>query len=89
MAILVELNDLGDEEFSHPYEFELERFTPDEKFMKIQEKVASFHKVQETPLVMVETEEGLKSLLADLSKETVISVDLEVLSENRIRLIAY
>ena len=85
LAILLELNDTDDEEFSHPYELELECFTPDQKFMAIQETVAPFQKVQETPLVMVETEEDLKSLLADLSKQTVISVDLEVFTQHRIR----
>lgn len=78
LAILLELNDFGDEEFSHPYEFELERFTPDPKFLTLSKEVAPFRKVQETPLVMVETEDALKSLLDDLSKESVIAVDLEV-----------
>ncbi len=89
LAILVELNDFGDEEFSHPYEFELERFTPDPKFLEVTENVSLFPKVQETPLVMVETEEGLKSLLKDLSQETMISVDLEVFIEKRMRLNVY
>lgn len=78
LAILLELNDLGDEEFSHPYEFELERFTPDSKFLAVADEVAPFAKVQDTPLVMVETEEALKSLINDLLMESVIAVDLEV-----------
>lgn len=77
LAILLELNDLGDEEFSHPYEFELERFTPDSKFLAVADEVAPFAKVQDTPLVMVETEEALKSLINDLLMESVIAVDLE------------
>lgn len=89
LAILVELNDFGDEEFSHPYEFELERFTPDPKFLAVPEVVSLFPKVKETPLVMVETEEGLKSLLKDLSQETMISVDLEVFIGKRMCLNAY
>ena len=36
--------------------------------MEFEEKL-EFQKVQETPLVMVETEEDLKSLLADLTDE--------------------
>lgn len=78
LAILLELNDLGDEEFSHPYEFELERFTPDPKFFTVLDEVPPFPSVQEIPLVMIDTEEGLKSLLKVLLKETVIAVDLEV-----------
>lgn len=78
LAILVELNDFGDEEFSHPYEFELERFVPDSKFLTVNEEVVPYRELQETSLVMVETEENLKSLIEDLSKESVIAVDLEV-----------
>ncbi|XP_057373102.1 exosome component 10-like [Daphnia carinata] len=77
LAILLELNDLGDEEFSHPYEFELERFTPHPKFLTVADEVAPFSKVKDTPLVMVETEEALKSLINDLLMESVIAVDLE------------
>lgn len=79
LAILLELNDFGDEEFSHPYEFELERFTPDPKFFTVLDEVPLFPSVQEIPLVMIDTEEGLKSLLKVLLEETVIAVDLEVL----------
>lgn len=78
LAILLELNDLGDEEFGHPYEFELERFTPNPKFLTVADEVAPFSKVQDTPLVIVETEKALKSLINDLLVESVIAVDLEV-----------
>jgi exosome complex exonuclease RRP6 len=79
LAILLELNDLGDEEFSHPYEFELDRFTPDPKFLTVLDEVPAFTNVKDTPLVIIDTEDGLKSLLKDLLAETVIAVDLEVL----------
>lgn len=79
LAILLELNDLGDEEFSHPYEFELERFTPDPKFLTVLDEVPPFPNVQDIPLLIIDTEDGLKSLLKDLLAETVIAVDLEVL----------
>lgn len=79
LAVLLEINDQGEEEFSHPYEFELERFTPDPKFLKVKSSVPSFKKVDEIPLVMVETEASLKLLISDLSSKSVIGVDLEVI----------
>ena len=78
LAVLMELDDLGEEEFSHPYEFELERFSPDAKFLNVSSDVLPYKKIDETPLVMVENEADLQKLLADLSKHTVIGVDLEV-----------
>ncbi len=79
LAVLLEINDQGEEEFSHPYEFELERFTPDPKFLNVMSSVPSFKKVDEIPLVMVETEASLKLLISDLSTKSVIGVDLEVI----------
>lgn len=78
LAILVELDDMGDEEFSHPYEFELERFVPDGDFLNVSSQVQQFKKVDDTRLVMVENEADLRNLIADLSNHSVIGVDLEV-----------
>ena len=75
---MVELNDFGDEEFSHPYEFELENFKLDPKFLTVSKEVPPFKKVEDIPLVMVETEGSLKRLVEDLSQESLIAVDLEV-----------
>ncbi len=80
LAILLEINDLGDEEYSHPYEFELEQFTAPENFMSTSPEVPHFKTVEEVPLVMVDTEEKLKSLLIALSNENEIAVDLEVMN---------
>lgn len=77
LAILLEINDLGDEEYSHPYEFELEQFTAPENCMSTSPEVPHFKTVEEVPLVMVDTEEKLKSLLIALSNENEIAVDLE------------
>ena len=79
LAILLELDDNGDEEYSHPYEFELERFAPDPKLFTTLNVVPAFKKVEETPLVMVESVQGLTNLIEDLSKQPVVAVDLEVL----------
>lgn len=77
LSILLELNDYGEEEFSHPYEFELENFTPNKKFFRVDASIAPFQPVAETPLVMVDNEESLKKLIADLETQTEIAVDLE------------
>ena len=78
LSILLELNDYGEEEFSHPYEFELENFIPNKKFFDADASTASYKPVVETPLVMVDNEETLKKLVADLETRTEIGVDLEV-----------
>jgi len=77
LSILLELNDYGEEEFSHPYEFELENFIPNKKFFDADASTASYKPVVETPLVMVDNEETLKKLVADLETRTEIGVDLE------------
>ena len=79
LAILLEINDFGDEEYSHPYEFELEHFKPSDEFLKVSEgEITHFKKIEETPLVMVDTDEGLQTMLADLCAQKEIAVDLEV-----------
>lgn len=63
--------------FSHPYEFELERFTPSAKQLE-RVKPRMYKVLEETPLVMVEHAEQLPGLLQDLSNYSEIAVDLEV-----------
>lgn len=69
---------MGDEEFSHPYEFELERFTPHPSLLLVNIPVPQFKAVDETPLVFVDNEAGFNSFLSDLTNHSVIGVDLEV-----------
>lgn len=78
LALLLEINDLGDEEFSHPYEFELERFTPDPSLLLVNMPATDFKTVEETPLIFIDNEASFKSLLKDLAAYSVIGVDLEV-----------
>lgn len=78
LAILLEVNDAGEEEYSHPYEFELERFTVADKFLETKPNLGRFAGVESTTLVMVETEESLQLLLKDLAQQSEIAVDLEV-----------
>lgn len=63
----------------HPYEFELNKFTPHPKFLSVQREVPRFKPVSSTPLIMVDTIEAFKQLLQDLLSQTVIGVDLEVM----------
>jgi exosome complex exonuclease RRP6 len=63
--------------FSHPYEFELERFTPPAKQMdRVEPRM--YNPLEETPLVMVEHEGQLPLLRRDLTRCSEIAVDLEV-----------
>ena len=48
--------------------------------MSTSPEVPHFKTVEEVPLVMVDTEEKLKSLLIALSNENEIAVDLEVMN---------
>lgn len=62
--------------FSHPYEFELERFNPLPE--QLREIVPIKPKpIEDTPLIEVVTEEQLESLLNDLQNYTEFAVDLE------------
>lgn len=62
--------------YSHPYEFELERFSPSSEQLKELAPVEP-KPVEDTPLVEVSTEEQLNDLLRDLQNYSEIAVDLE------------
>ncbi|XP_053592821.1 exosome component 10 [Microplitis demolitor] len=62
--------------FCHPYDFELDRFSPPEKqLMKI--KPVKYKPLDETPLIMIEKPEDLQIMLKDLEKYDEIAIDLE------------
>ncbi|EFX76392.1 hypothetical protein DAPPUDRAFT_55156, partial [Daphnia pulex] len=69
----------------HPYEFELNKFTPHPKFLTVQREVPRFKPVSSTPLIMVDTTEAFELLLRDLLSQMVIGVDLEHHSERSYR----
>ncbi|XP_052119785.1 exosome component 10 [Frankliniella occidentalis] len=75
LAILVETSEDG-ECFSHPYEFELDRFTPPDDQLKVL-KPTPVKPMADTPLVMVERQEQIAPLLDDLLKCKTFAVDLE------------
>lgn len=62
--------------FTHPYEFELDKFKPAPEQLTFVDPVLP-KIVAETPLVEVETEEQLNALLEDLRKYKEFAVDLE------------
>lgn len=76
LALFLEQDEAGDECFSHPYEFELEHFEPSVDLLKNIEPCIP-KDISETPLVMVETEEELNSMLKDLREYNELAVDLE------------
>lgn len=76
LSILVELNDLGHESYSHPYDYELTLWKPEESMLSTV-KVTKPLPFSETPFLFVETEEQLNILMEDLSKVKEIAVDLE------------
>lgn len=66
---------------SHPYEFELKKFTPDPIFLALKNKILPFQPLTKTPLIMVDSNEEFEHLLQDLLLQTVIAVDLEVTTQ--------
>ncbi|XP_050309849.1 exosome component 10-like isoform X2 [Anthonomus grandis grandis] len=75
LAIFLEETENG-KEFSHPYEFELDRFTPAENLLKKTE-ITSPKPIKDTPLIEINTPEQLPELLEDLQKYQFIAVDVE------------
>lgn len=63
--------------FSHPYEFELEHFTPSNTQLEHTEPHV-YKPLEETPLIMVDHADQLPDLLQDLASYSEIAVDLEV-----------
>lgn len=63
--------------FSHPYEFELDRFTPPEEQLVATDPILP-KSIEEVPLILVEKKEQVAPLLEDLMRFKTIAVDLEV-----------
>jgi exosome complex exonuclease RRP6 len=63
--------------FSHPYEFELEHFTPSDPQLEHREP-HMYKPLEETSLIMVNHADQLPDLLKDLANYSEIAVDLEV-----------
>lgn len=75
LAIYLEETEDG-EVFSHPYEFELDKFQAPENQLQKNEPV-KYKPVEETPLIMINKPEDIKILINDLLKYKEIAIDLE------------
>ena len=64
--------------FSHPYEFELERFQPADWALEPCTEPLAPPPAEQTPVTMVSTVPALQQLVSDLSKCREVAVDLEV-----------
>ncbi len=80
LSILVEYDNEGNECYSHPYAYEIDNFRMPEWQMEKRDKTEpklSALSLTDTPCIMVNTLEGLNSMVAELSKFKEIGVDLE------------
>uniref|UniRef100_A0A8D8QYF5 Exosome complex component 10 homolog n=1 Tax=Cacopsylla melanoneura TaxID=428564 RepID=A0A8D8QYF5_9HEMI len=75
LAILLEKYDVI-ESFSHPYEYELDLYAPNENFLSCDTPREPLS-LEETPLVMVVEPVHVKQLVADLRQQKEIGIDLE------------
>lgn len=77
LAILPEYNEDGSiESYLHPYEMELNKFTPNEGQLKQREATKPLD-LTETPLVFVDKEKDLKAMMGELMTSKEIAVDVE------------
>jgi len=77
LAVLLERDDEGNERFSHPYEFELERFQPPEWALEPATEPVQPPPAEQTPVTMVTTPAGLSQLVSELEQAREVAVDLE------------
>ncbi|KAL1490352.1 hypothetical protein ABEB36_013063 [Hypothenemus hampei] len=75
LAIFLEETEFG-REFSHPYEYELDRFTPSDEFLKKLEVIRP-QLITDTPLIEIYSSEQLPQLVEELNKFKILAIDLE------------
>lgn len=77
LAVLPEYGQDGDiASYLHPYEFELTKFEPNAKQLAKTHPIAP-KPLEQTPLIHVDTEAKLKSLVDDLQLVSEFAVDVE------------
>ena len=76
LSLLVEIDGAGREVISHPYIYEMERDQPVASQLSITVPVKPT-RIEETSLVQVDTVEGLRAMVEELSKEEIIGLDVE------------
>lgn len=64
--------------YSHPYEYELNHWNPDPSQLECTKAIPP-HPMEDTPLVMIDTEDELSKMVKELNACTEFAVDLEVL----------
>ncbi|KAG1672907.1 Exosome component 10 [Nymphon striatum] len=75
LAIIIEATDNG-EEYSHPYEIEIEKFNPGENLLCFQEP--TFPKpIEETEFKFIDNVEDLRAAISELNQVNQMAVDLE------------
>lgn len=75
LAITIEKND-DNEEFCHPYEWEIEKFSvPEDALKEVELSVPK--PLEETPLIFVKTESELENLCKELKQQKEFAIDLE------------
>ena len=76
LAVLPEIVDGGMISYGHPYEFEIERFEPDEQDLRPVQSVPPVP-LESSPLHMIESRADLTLLMQKLKASREIAVDLE------------
>ena len=76
LSLLVEYDSQGREVYSQPYIYEMERDQPLASQLTITVPVKP-SKIEDTSLVQVDTVEGLRAMVEELSQEEIIGVDVE------------
>ncbi|KAA0194176.1 hypothetical protein HAZT_HAZT003702 [Hyalella azteca] len=77
LAIMLCATEQGTEYYSHPYQYELEHWTPDLKALSVPVEPVVPPPLDEVPLVMVDTVEALQQTVQELKLATHIAVDVE------------
>ncbi|KAH1024413.1 exosome component 10 isoform X2 [Dendroctonus ponderosae] len=76
LAIFLEETESGRSAFSHPYEFELDRFSPPDELL-VEAHVQFPKLLKDTPLIEINNASQLAPLVDELRAYTVIAVDVE------------
>ncbi|KAL1116675.1 hypothetical protein AAG570_005147 [Ranatra chinensis] len=76
LAVLIEVNEEGYESYSHPYEYELDHWSPPPNQLKYQRPELP-RSLENTPYSYIETPEQLDLMMAELKDQNALAVDLE------------
>lgn len=77
LAIMLCITEDGKEFYSHPYELELQHWSPDERMLSTRVEPVPPSLVEATPFVMVDSADMLDRVVKDLRDCTHVAVDVE------------